>query len=56
MDPITFNPAEWFAQMDGFNTNSLFSEGRNQPTTSGRDVFQESSDGSALAAPFHLMK
>jgi len=36
---MTTNVADWFAQLDRFNSEPFMPDGRNQPATPVRDIF-----------------
>ena len=39
VEPMTTNVADWFAQLDRFNSEPFMPDGRNQPATPVRDIF-----------------
>jgi virulence-associated protein VagC len=39
LEPILDVPS-WFAELDGFGSEPFMPEGRNQPVTPSRDVFE----------------
>jgi antitoxin VapB len=40
LEPVIDDPAEWFAAVDQFSNESFMPEGRAQPRTPRRDVFE----------------
>lgn len=39
LEPIITDVSEWFAEMDRFNSEPFMAEGRNQPVTPKREIF-----------------
>ena len=41
LEPIASNVSEWFAELDRLSCGAFMSEGRDQPITPSRDVFDD---------------
>jgi antitoxin VapB len=40
LEPIITDVRQWFAEMDRFNSEPFMAEGRNQPVTPKREIFE----------------
>jgi antitoxin VapB len=40
LEPIIADPAEWFEELDRFNSEPFMPEGRSQPVASKREIFK----------------